>query len=82
MPRCEKCHSQWANFFRCPHCEAKFPCMKQLSLISIAVFAVIVAAFYVLSSFTHKVEDWNTLKKNEPVVEKPLTVEIDKSGVE
>ena len=56
--------------------------MKQLSLISIAVFAVIVAAFYVLSSFTHKVEDWNTLKKNEPVVEKPLTVEIDKSNVQ
>jgi len=56
--------------------------MKQLSLISFAVLAILIAAFYVLSSFTHKVEDWNTLKKNQPVTEKALTVEIDKSGVE
>ena len=82
MPRCEKCHSQWANFFRCPHCEARFPCMKLLSLVSVAVFATVLAVAYFLSSFTHKVEDWQAVKKNETVVVKPVTVEIDKSGVE
>ena len=82
MPRCEKCHSQWATFLRCPHCEARFPCMKLLSLVSVAVFAIALAAAYVLSSFTHKVEDWQAVKKTDPVVEKSLSVEIDKSGVE
>lgn len=56
--------------------------MKFFSLVSAAVFAVVLALAYVLSSFTHKVEDWTALKKNQPVVEKKLTVEIDKSGVE
>jgi len=82
MPRCGKCHSQWATLFRCPHCEAKFPCPLQLLLVSLAVFAIVLAVAYVLSSFTHKVEDWQAVKKNAPVVEKSLSVEIDKSGVE
>ncbi len=82
MPRCEKCHSQWATLLRCPHCEAKFPCPLQLLLVSLAVPAVIITAIYVLSSFTHKVEHWEAVKKNQPVVEKALTVEIDKSAVE
>jgi len=83
MPRCERCHSQWATFFRCPHCEAKFPCMKQFSLVSAAVFAIVLAIAYVLSSFTHKVENWQAVKKTDPVVEQSsLSVEIDKSGVE
>ena len=56
--------------------------MKLFSLVSLAVFAIVIAAAYVLSSFTHKVEDWQAVKKNEPVVVKPVTVEIDKSGVE
>jgi hypothetical protein len=56
--------------------------MKLLSLVSVAVFAIALAAAYVLSSFTHKVEDWQAVKRSQPVVEKPLTVEIDKSSVE
>ena len=82
MPRCVKCHSQWATFFRCPHCEAKFPCPLQLLLVSLAIPAALIAAIYVLSSFTHKVEDWQAVKKTDPVVERSLSVEIDKSGVE
>ena len=54
----------------------------QLLLVSFAIPAVIVAAVYVLYSFTHKVEDWQAVKKNQPVVEQALTVEIDKSAVE
>ena len=82
MPRCGKCHSQWATLFRCPHCEAKFPCPIQLLLVSLAIPVAIVAAIYVLSSFTHKVEDWEAVKKSQPAEEKALTVEIDKSAVE
>jgi sensor domain CHASE-containing protein len=51
-------------------------------LVTLAIPATIIAAIYVLSSFTHKVEDWQAVKKNQPVVEKALTVEIDKSAVE
>lgn len=82
MPRCEKCHSQWATLFRCPHCEARFPCPLQLLLVSLTVPVIVIAAIYVLSSFTHKVEDWKAVKRSQPVIEKPLTVEIDKSSVE
>ena len=82
MPRCGKCHSQWATFFRCPHCETKFPCPLQLLLVTLAIPVAIIAAIYVLSSFTHKVEDWQAVKKSQPVVEKALTVEIDNSAVE
>lgn len=82
MPRCERCHSQWATFFRCPHCEAKFPCPRRLALVSIAVFAIVLFVAYMLSSFTEKVEDWEAVQKKEPVVEQSVTVEIDKSGVQ
>ena len=82
MPRCGKCYSQWATLFRCPHCEARFPCPLQLLLVSLAIPAAIIAAIYMLSSFIHKVEDWQVVKKADPVVEKSLSVEIDKSGVE
>jgi hypothetical protein len=51
-------------------------------LVSLAIPAAIIAAIYVLSSFIHKVEDWQVVKKADPVVEKSLSVEIDKSGVE
>ncbi|MFM8459716.1 MAG: hypothetical protein ACKOB0_12410 [Chthoniobacterales bacterium] len=56
--------------------------MKLFSLVSLAVFAIVIAAAYVLSSFTHKVEDWQAVKKTDPVVQQTLSVEIDKSGVE
>ena len=82
MPRCGKCHSQWATFFRCPHCEATFPCPFQLFLVSLAIPAAIAAAIYLLSSFTQRVEHWQAVNKAEPVVDRSLTVEIDKSGVE
>ena len=82
MPRCGKCHSQWATYFSCPHCEAKFPCPLQLLLVSLAIPAAIAAAIYVLSSFFHRVEYWQAVNKAEPIVERSLTVEIDKSGVE
>ena len=82
MPRCEQCHSQWATYFRCPHCERTFPCPKRLSLISVSVFAIVLIVVYVLSTFSDKFEDWQAVKKKEPVVEKSLTVEIDKSGVQ
>jgi sensor domain CHASE-containing protein len=51
-------------------------------LVTLAIPVAIIAAIYVLSSFTHKVEDWQAVKKSQPVVEKALTVEIDKSAVE
>jgi sensor domain CHASE-containing protein len=51
-------------------------------LVTLAIPVAIIAAIYVLSSFTHKIEDWQAVKKNQPVVEKALTVEIDKSAVE
>ena len=82
MPRCGKCHSQWATLFRCPHCEVRFPCPLQLLLVSLAIPAAIVATIYVLSSFTHKVEDWRAVKNTDPVVEKSLRVRVDKSGLE
>ncbi|MFM7375639.1 MAG: hypothetical protein ACKO39_10880 [Chthoniobacterales bacterium] len=56
--------------------------MKMFTLVSLGVFAIVIAVAYVLSSFTHKVEDWQAVKENEPEVVKPVTVEIDKSGVE
>jgi hypothetical protein len=56
--------------------------MKLLSLVSVAVFAIALAAAYVLSSFTHKVEDWRAVKNTDPVVEKSLRVRVDKSGLE
>jgi hypothetical protein len=51
-------------------------------LVSLAIPAAIIAAIYLLSSFTHKVERWRSVKTTDPVVEKSLSVEIDKSGVE
>lgn len=51
-------------------------------MVSLAIPVAIIAVIYLLSSLTHKVEDWQTLKKQQPKVEKSLTVEIDKSGVE
>ena len=82
MPRCGKCHSQWATFFRCPHCEAKFPCPFQLLLVSFAIPAAIAAAIYLLSSFTQRVEHWQTVNTAGTIVDKTLTVDIDKSSVE
>jgi hypothetical protein len=51
-------------------------------LVSLAIPPAIVAAIYVLSSFTHKVEDWRAVKNTDPVVEKSLRVRVDKSGLE
>jgi hypothetical protein len=82
MPRCRKCHSQWATYFRCPHCETKFPCPAQLFLVSLALPLLLAAVIYVLSSLVQKVENWQAVKSSQPVVEKTLTVEIDKSSVE
>jgi hypothetical protein len=82
MPRCKKCHSQWASLFRCPHCETKFPCPLQLFLVSLALPLIVAVAIYVLSSFSHKVEDWRALENQQPPADKSLTVEIDRSSVE
>lgn len=82
MPRCEKCHSQWATYFRCPHCEQKFPCPLQLLLVSIALPLAVIAGIYLLLSFRDKVEDWRAVEKSQPAEEKGLTVKIDKSNVE
>ena len=82
MPRCGKCHSQWASFFRCPHCEAKSPAPAQLLLVSAALPLAAIALIYVLFSFTRKFEAWRALENNQPVMEKTLTVEIDKSAVQ
>jgi hypothetical protein len=82
MPRCEKCHSQWANIFRCPHCERKFPCPNFVFIWSFSVLAAVVLLIAIVSSFQHKVEDWQAVEKEQPVKEKGLTVEIDKSTVE
>jgi sensor domain CHASE-containing protein len=51
-------------------------------LVSLAIPAAIIAAIYLLSSFTHRFEDWQAVKKTDPVVETSLSVEIDKSDVE
>jgi hypothetical protein len=82
MPRCEKCHSQWATFLRCPHCDRKFPCPLQLFAVSGALALAVIAGIYLLFSFADKVEDWFAVEKSQPVTEKSLTVEIDKSTVE
>lgn len=82
MPRCEKCHSQWANFFRCPHCEAKFPCPLQLLLVSLALPVIVVASIYLLFEFGDLFRDWRAKHKDEPRAEPGVTVEIDKSAVE
>lgn len=82
MPRCRKCHSQWATLFRCPHCESRFPCPLHLLLVSLALPALIVAVIYLVSAFGHKLQDWRATHKEEPREEPGLTVEIDKSAVE
>lgn len=82
MPRCNKCHSQWATFLRCPHCEKKFPCPLQLFVVSTALALAVIIGLYLLFSFAHKIKDWRTVAKRQPVAEKHLTVEIDKSAVE
>lgn len=82
MPRCGKCHSQWATLFRCPHCEAKFPCPLRLLLTSLAVPAAIAAAICLLFSFTQRIGRWQSVNKAGAATDHPLTVEIDKSGVE
>jgi sensor domain CHASE-containing protein len=53
----------------------------QLFLVSLALPLLLAAVIYVLSSLVHKVEDWQAVKNSEPVVEKALTIEIDKSSV-
>jgi hypothetical protein len=58
MPRCRKCHSQWATYFRCPHCETKFPCPLQLVLVSVALPAVIILTVMLFFSFRQKISDW------------------------
>ena len=82
MPRCKKCHSQWATLFRCPHCERRFPCPLQLLLVSVALPVLLVAGIYLLSAFGDKFKEWRTTHKEEPVAKPGLTVEIDRSSVE
>ncbi|MBJ7260195.1 MAG: hypothetical protein JHD33_11710 [Chthoniobacterales bacterium] len=82
MPRCAKCHSQWATLFRCPHCDQNFPCPLQLFAVSAAAVLIVIIGIYLLFSFAHKIKDWRAVEKSQPVKEKSLTVEIDKSGVE
>ena len=82
MPRCGKCHSQWATFFRCPHCERRFPCPLQLFLLCLALPVVVAGGIYLLSAFTDKFKDWRASHHEQPVAKPGLTVEIDRSSVE
>ena len=82
MPRCGKCHSQWATYFRCPHCERRFPCPLQLFLLSLALPVVAAGGIYLLFAFSDKFKDWRASHHEQPVAKPGLTVEIDRSSVE
>jgi len=82
MPRCGKCHSQWATFFRCPHCESRFPCPLQFLLVSVALPLFLAAGLYLLYGFGSAFKDWRVFYPQEPAAKPGLTVEIDKSSVE
>gem|GEM_PF-4173509 len=81
MPRCEKCHSQWASVFRCPHCERKFPCPNFVFLWSLAALAGCLLLFAVYRLTNETMDGWQTYREDQPVAEEGLKVEIDRSSI-